>query len=329
MDRKFKLKFKEIAFENNGALIKDLCNIIDLPEGHYSHSVLNRYYRKYPNVFLDKELAKKVLTSHLKNGCLFIVDYDKPFQGGYAKQLLPVINDDELQIDLKINEAINTNWKKFVESLKYAFWEEKENTSKYIALGSNEFFENRLPINKKESFLSSERDIVIDGEVKNIKYNYFNIKNVLEYYIALIKEFYPDFKLINTISNNKFKRFAKEIDNGFYLGLYVDFSFLEAELKNTYLELPKIKIEFFSNVLSKPIKEEKYLKEQDEFPIVRINYSYFIGNPIDSRIGNSSESQDHLRKNLFYYFNVYSYYLSVYIKAIETNLIQTLHTSNL
>lgn len=316
INRDFKLNFKKVAILNKNLLLNELFKILELPERHYYHSVLNRYYRKYPKVSFDIELAKKILSCHFINGSFFIIDYDEPFQGGYPKERGLIINEDELNNDSKINDYMYSNWMQFIETSKLAYWKNEEKVNNYLSLGDFHFFEDRPSKNIRESYLFEK------------KYNFFNLKEVNGYYAAIINLFYPDFKLIKKVSNNKIKRFAKKINNDFYLGLYVDFGFLEAELKRTYLELPKIKIEVFSDELGSHVKEDFYLKDQETFPIARIDLWYFMGNPINSRIGNSSEDENDLKKNLFYYFDIYSFYLKPYLRTIEKTLNQIMNVEN-
>jgi len=325
INKDIKFRFKHSYSKNKSALLKKLLYVFELPEGHYTHSVLNQYYSKYPEVFLNKELAKRILKAQIEQGGCFIVDYDEPFQGGYSRTTIETLNEDEKTNDSKISETINQNWRNFIEKSKSEYWGKLENIHRFNSLGTFSFYENRPPINEREKYLNSGHEVVINDVTKKIYYNFFSLRNVLKYYMVLINEFYPDFQLIEEISTDDIKRFGKDLGNGNYLGLYFDFGFLTKELKKTYVELPKIKIELFSENLKSSVKEDIYLRDQGEFPIARINYTYFIGNPTDSRIGNSSNDENHLKRDLFYFFDIYSYYLTTYLGVIEMCLEEVLN----
>lgn len=317
----FKQKFKSNCFDSNYFLLNTLLEIIQNPDDKYLHSVLNLYYKTYPEIIFDIEFIEKTLKFQFSIMSCFILDFNELFWGGYEPNQYIFEN-----LNLDNNQAIisNQNWSQFILESKLSYWSNPEKIESFKQVMNIHFFEDRLPKSPREKMLALNRKFIINGEVKEINYKYFEVKNVMNYYTQLIEIFFPNFKLLKSISNNKIKRYAKNLGNGYFISLYFDFAFLESELKKTDLELPHIKVEFFSETLKSHIKEDYYLISQKEFPIIRISLAPFIGNPDNFRIGNSSHNEIDLKKNLFYYFDIYSVYLNTYLDFAEINFKKTL-----
>lgn len=321
-DKKFKRTFREISANNKEKLLCELLNVFDLPDFHFSKSVLHRYYRKFPELHFDKNIANAVLRNFFRAGAFYILDYDEPYFGGYSKTFNPSPNEDELINDPEKLKITNSNWNNFLIKLKQNYWEDARNEKRFLSIANFDLFEQRNPISAKEKFLSTTQVIKVEEKTFLIKYNFFNVTEVLKFYDKLISEFYPDFILLKNVSNKKIKRYVKKIQNNIFLCLFIDYSFLENELNNTYLELPNIKIEILSEEMKGFIKEDLYLIGNEDYPIARIDLNYFMGAPIYNRIGNSSEDAEFLKKDLFFYSEVYSFYLTKYLKIITENLEQ-------
>lgn len=324
IDNNFKIAFKNQNLKFKADLLEALTNILELPEYHYTHSVLKTFYTNSHQIYLDKNSAKEILKSKLSYGGAYIVDYDELYNGGYRK----ILNESIIQNDIKLVEKIDENWSIFVAKCKEIYWSNYQNTNRFNNISNFEIYDERPPINLRESFLNKTNVLNIDGELKTIKYNFFNIKNVVKFYNQLMDEFYPDFKLIERISTSKIKRYGKSLGDGNYLGLYLDFQYLENELKMTYMEIPPVRIEFFTENLNSHVKEDKYLIDQLDYPIARINLSFFMGNQINFRIGNSSEDGEYLKRELFYNFDIYSKYLLIHLKDVELTLKDILFNKN-
>ena len=326
LDENFREAFKKVSLKNKGKLLAELSGVFELPEFHFSRCVLNRYYKKIFEINFNKDLALRVLLNFFGDASFSIFDYSAPCYGGYPIGKREIVNDDELIIDSLVLKDINSNWFHFVLRIKDHYWENEENIDAFLKVSNFDLYEDRLPKNQREKMLASYKTIV-DGEEKNIKYNFFDISRTLSYYIKLINMFFPDFTLVQHLSNKKVKRFGKKIANDIFVGLYVDFSFLEKELSQTYLELPQISVEVFSSEINSFIKEEVSLVNQSLYPIGRINLYYFMGNPISTRIGSSFENEEILKKDLFFYMNTYAFYLKKYIRVIEYNINEVLFSS--
>jgi hypothetical protein len=321
IDEIFKLKFKQICLKSREELIGELSSVFLLSEFHFSKAVLNRYYKKYPAIVFDKKIADKILINFFGNGGLFVTDFNQLFGGGYERLLLiKPLNDDELIRDPEIIKEINNNWYGFVAKIKSMFWHDNLNYERILSVGDFCFFKNRAPESLRESNMLFNQKNEPDALLKKGEFHFFNISDIFEYYDKLIRMFYPGYTFMSNVSNKKIRRYGKHIDNDIYLIIYVDFSFLERELKLGYLELPHIKVELLSNQLNFCIQENSYLSNQSKYPIVRIDLNYFMGSPIDYRIGNSSDSENSLKKDLFFYAEVYSFYLQKYLKFIEKKL---------
>ncbi|MFA9215334.1 MAG: hypothetical protein ACEQSR_16095 [Candidatus Methylacidiphilales bacterium] len=312
----FKQKFKSISLENNGILLNELIKCITNIEKRYLHATLNLYYNKYPKVKLDLDYFRKTLELEFNQSSCYVLNFNEPFWGGYELKHIDFNNSAELN-DNEINDTINQNWEEFINEIKGEYWTSSDKIKSFDAISNIDFFEDRLPKTQREKILALNTKYPINGELKEIIYKYFDAKNVISYYHKLIELFFPDFQFNKLVSTKKIKRYTKRISNGYFLSLYIDFGFIETELKRTYLELPHIKIELFSEALSSHVKEEFYLVYQEEYPIVRIALPLFVGNPDNFRIGDSSKEEIKLKKELFYNFDVYSTYINIYLNYIE------------
>jgi hypothetical protein len=276
----------------------------------------------YPALHFDPKVAKNILTDFTAQGSFYVYNYDEPFMGGYPRLSRSKGNyyEEAGLKDDRFEDTARSNWDGFVEKIKQAYWRKEGKEERYRVLSDFAAFEDRKPKSPRELLLSTPQEMEIDGKKFTVKYSFFNVKEVLKYYNRLVLEFFPDFVLQEKVSDKKHSRYAKKIGDSLLLGLYIDYSYLEKELQMTYLEFPTINVELFSSSLSKSLKEEAYLGDQEEYPIVRIDPGYFMGNMYDYRIGNSSQNENLLKRNLFFYFEVYSFYLRVYLKHIEHNI---------
>lgn len=312
----FKQKFKSISLENNGKLLNELIKCITNIEKRYLHATLNLYYNKYPKVKLDLDYFRKTLELEFEQRSFYVLNFNEPFLGGYEPKYNNFNDSTELN-DNEINDIIHQNWEEFIDEIKGEYWTSLDKIKSFDAISNIDFFEDRLAKTHSEKILALNTKFLINGELKEIIYKYFDVKNVMSYYNKLIELFFPDFQLNKLVSTKKIKKYTKRISYGYFLSLYIDFGFIESELKRTHLELPRIHLELLSQTLISHVKEDSYLVSQVEYPIVRISLGRFIGHLSNFRIGDSSKEEIKLKKELFYNFDVYSTYLNIYVNYIE------------
>lgn len=308
-DKKFRERFREISQERMVKITNRLLSLFDTPEFHFCRSTMHRYYFKYPKIHFDKETASGILSSFFEGGNFSIVDYSEK---RLTREHKSFVTDES-----SVPEQSGLNWRAFVEELQNRYWAGVAGSG----LEEFNFYKDRAPKNLKERVLSGELPVLIDGRPAENKYSFFDVNQTLKYYEKLFALVLPEYPLQKEVSNKKIRRYAKDIGNGLNLGFYVDYSALERELKNGYLEFPPLMIEAFSSRLTQPIPELDYLNGQTEQPIARIHPFYFMGYPVDTRVGNSSESSEELRKKLHFRFEVFAFYTRIYLEAIAEILI--------
>jgi hypothetical protein len=321
LDYNFRLKFKNNCSSNREKLIRNLSQVFLLPEFHYSKAVLNRFFTKYPKVYLDIAIAEKTLLNFFRNGTAFILDQNQPFSGGGEIINGTVSNSDELYGDKNILLDINRNWSIFVQKIKSVFWEDEKNYSQFSTLNDVNFFQDRKPESIREkNFALMPKPHNKDNQ-KDLVAQFFNTAGILKYLDELITKLYKDFIYRENNSDNKVKRYGKQISDDLILCICVDFSYIEKELKLGYLELPKVEIEILSPKLNSCPKFKHYTTVQNKYPIARINIIYFMGAPFDSRIGHIGNSEIELKSELYFYSKIYNFYLLEYLAFIENELI--------
>ena len=304
----FKEKFTTLSEINKDRIIKRLLSLFDLPEDHFCRATMYRYYFKYPKIEFNKEIASKILFSFFQEGSFSIVDYTCISKSPSSLQLTFVTDS----YDVKEGHTAILNWMKFLTDLEDKHWEKFP-----LLLEKVDFFEDREPKNLREKVLYfGVKDSHSDKFLSN-KYLFFNINFILNYYEKLISLYFPEYLLIKKVSKKKLKRYGKKIGEKSYLGFCIDYSALESELKMGYIEFPIISIEIFSIDMIEFPSEKKYLNGSTESPIIRVKLFYFMGNFIDNRVGNSSESSELLQKKLHFHFVVNSFYTKIYLEEIE------------
>ena len=307
-DTSFRIAFKEVSRKNMQSTIDRLLNLFDTPENHFCRATMHRFYFKYPTMYFDKEIASKILMTLFEGAYFSILDITDKATFNHRVSYSFVTDSSSMQ------EQAMLNWNAFVKELQ----------RKYLEILPKEdepnFFEDRPPKNLREKILNSEIQIEVDGKTIIRKYSFFNVKEVLKYYEVLLALYYPEYPMVKEASSKKIKRYGRDVGNGMYLGFFVDFSFIEKELRNNYLEFPKIKIEVFSRGLTSPIIESAYLKGQTDGAIARVNPFYFMGNFISYRIGDSSEGTSDIQQKLHFYFRVNSFYTKIYLDEVANIL---------
>jgi len=321
LNERFKNNFKEESVKNRHNFILTLLEVFELPEYHFARSILDIYYQKYPKLLFKKSVAREMLEDMMNYGGFYFSDFSKENRGGYP---IPIISKDYYGQQSKDidNDTQYLNWSSFLEKNKKKYWEEDSKLNSYAKIGNFTLYEDRKPRTVREKALEN---IIIDGVT--IRNKYFNTAPISKYYRELFTKFFPKFCLMKNISNTKVKRYGKEIDNNLYLGLYVDYSLLKRELNMGYLELPRIEVELFSKNFNTYVHPNSYVISQDKFDIGRINFHYFMGNRLKNyRIGNSSQQEDLLKKDLFFYMEVNAFYLEMYLNEIERIVRKILNT---
>jgi hypothetical protein len=183
------------------------------------------------------------------------------------------------------------------------------------------------------------------------------IENWLEYYKNLINIFFNDFKLDIQKSSSTL-RFVKNINRGLYLCLEYDEENERQVLARGDFGLKKINIVVLNYAFGKKIEETDYFEEnhltikclgparhpvfndipisintfaarsmfEEESPgsLKIINSTKFENFPNGRvRLYNSEEFGDLIKRHAFFYMDVYSFYLSSYLKFIEECLRKT------
>lgn len=324
INESFKNRFKEISRLKTNFALNELLTVFDLPENIWTHSILNLFYKKLPNVYLDKDFAKQMVRDNLGEKGFYFLDYDRPFYGGYPTKKPMIANHDGEITDKLILETKAKNWTLFENELQSNYWNNELNRVKFSAYDDLTLYEDRLPKNPKEAYMCKDKIAIVNGiEVKISRSFFFMLKNVTTYYESLINVFLCEFRFDKKLSNKKSKRFVKNIGKGLNLALCVDFNFLEKGLKMGYMEFPKIDIEVFSDKLNSYVSQADYLKNTDEYDIAWVGGLNFIGAFSNLRIGNSSQDELELKKKLFYHFDIYSFYLKLNLKLIKENLMES------
>lgn len=321
LNERFKNNFKEESVKNRHNFILTLLEVFELPEYHFSKSILDIYYQKYPKLLFKKPVAREILKDMMNHGGFYFLDFTKENRGGYPmfKINKGYYSQNSKNID---NNLQYSNWNSFIEKLKKKYWEEGSKLDSYAKIGNFTLYKDRESKTAREKV---SENIIIDGA--DIKNKYFNSTPISKYYQELFTKFFPKFCLMKNISNTKIKRYGKKIDNNLYLGLYVDYGLLKRELNMGYLELPRIEVELFSKDFKAYIKPDSYVISQDKFDIGRINFHYFMGNRLKNyRIGNSSQEEDLLKKDLFLYMEVNAFYLKIYLNEVERIVCKVLNT---
>jgi hypothetical protein len=303
-DKRFKQRFKDVSRANMGRLTDRLLSLFDAPEFHFCRATMGRYYFKYPEISFDRETAAKILLAHFEDDCFSIFDHSEKKEGRRERQSF--ITD-------KYPDAakVRVNWDTFVGELMERYLQSPERP----VSESINFFEDRPPKNLREWALANT-------------YAFFDISQTLRYYEQLFALYFPEYPFMKQVSTKKYRRYARYIGNGLYVGFYVDFSFIERELKMTYLELPHLHIEIFSSRLTSHIPMLDYLRGDKDLPIAQVQTCYFIGG-IESRVGNSSESSVELQKKLCFHFAVQSFYMKIYMEEVERILLQCVNEISL
>jgi hypothetical protein len=304
-DAAFKERFEAVSKLHINKLISKLLGLFETSEFHYCRATMHRYYLKYPKIAFDKAIASKILLTFFEGGAFSIFDFTK---ANASVQFPSLVTDSQSSDESSLS---NLNWNTFFNELQSKYYDEFYYPLEIVCL-----FEDREPRNLKEQILVSEIKVRYADGFMPSKYSFFDIKGVLKVYERLIELYYPEYPLIKEVSTKRLKRYGHDIGNGMCLGFCVDYSILEAELKNSYLEFPSLKIEIFSIDLTHSISESVYLGGESDSPIARVNLFYFMGNFIHNRVGDSSDDSDWLQKKLCFYFAVNSFYTKIYLEEI-------------
>lgn len=298
-DKKFLSDFEEISSKMMSELVENLCGLFDTSEFHFCRSTMSRFYFKYPKVKFDREVASDILSKIFDGGKFSIINLDKIPSRNYIAYTFPT--EENARSGGNISDE---NWSNFHREIQEKYWDEKKDHT----LPKLNFFELREAKTLREKAL-------VDGI--DPTYKFFNVREVLQYYENLIAIFFPEYVFMKDSSNKKIKRYGKDIGNGLCVGFIINYSFLEGELKNGYLELPDITIEIFSKDVNRFIPEIEYLKGDEVKPIGRVALCYFMGHIVNKRLGSSSETEEILYKKLYFAFNVRSFYTRIYLEQLE------------
>lgn len=325
-DENFNNRLSNIFLERKGDLVTELLKAFDTSDFHYCRFALMDYYHLYPELSIENLKAKQRFLE-LRDACVFfILNYAEQLRDGYTTSHAHenVFLEDMRMLGLDTSQTQDIalkNWEEFTSSIKQQFWNDVQNLQAYRNISDLNLFDDRLPVTPREKLLSTKRVAILNGVTIELPtYNIFDIASTLEYYDRLIGFFYPEFELQKNVSNKKIKRYAKRLNDDLYLSLFIDFSFLEGELKKNDLEFPQIKIEVFSKQLTTCIKENDYLLNQQEHPIVRLSSTKSLGN-FPRRLGNSSEEEDYLKRELFFNMAVHSFYLNKHLQFLSKNIL--------
>ncbi len=312
LNEKFKTDFKKESRRKQMDFSSKLSKVFDLPDYHFAKSVLSIFYEKYPKIDFDRKIASKILQDLINTGGFSFFDYSQEFRGGYPIYKLKK-NYYNKESKSLTSEVENSNWSSFLDKIKSEYWKKESKMESFLLLQNFDLYKDREPKTVREKTLQS---ITVNGI--NVSYNFFNITKVVNFYTKLFKEFFHDFELIEKISNTRIKRYRKEIGDGFFLALCVDYGLLKKELKMGYLEFPRISVELFSSKLKSHIKPNEYVISQNKYDIGRVNFHYYIANKFNNfRVGNSSQNDEVLKRDLFFHMEVNAYYLRIYLEEVE------------
>jgi hypothetical protein len=309
----FLTRFKEAAFLHKNELIASLICTFDSPPFHFSRYVLRPYYQACHSMpsSLDIDCASKILKARFDESSLFIVDYDRPYRGGYPVQR---IKGQPQGID--VNKKPYLNWNDIHDKIKSDYFTNLnllELEALSIATNFN-IFEDREPKNLKE------KAMLLNGNLQSIEYKFFNKSEVLNLYSYLICFFFDGFHLRDKISNGNIKKYQKDSSNEWVITLSVDYREMSKQLDSMYLELPNINIEIASKKLNGFIKEDVLLTPDSQSSLYRVGLNYYIGNMDDNRLGISYERKIILVKECFFAIQVQSFYITKYMRYIESIL---------
>lgn len=319
----FNKLFKKNVLADSKELAEDITKILELPEYHYTKFLFFDYYTFYKSdKLLDINIIKKIIRDNIQKGYAFILK-DKLENKG--KDVLGAWNynrenyfTDEVGLEMSNEERYeieSANEKKTLELLKSEYW---KNNNEWEVINKIELYEDREPKNMREVFHRQSGG------------KFFNPKNTLLFYELVIAHFLPEYKYNPKISKKKEKRYTKNINEDYAISLYIDFGFIEKEIKYGYIEFPVFSIDFHKTSLDKFIEPFNYTSkysEIDEVDICRILY-YSITNEFRtfglSRIGNSWMEGKEIAKDLVFYFDSYSMLLKLYLKYIKKNILKTI-----
>lgn len=309
---KFKIDFKQESKNRREDFFSKVSTIFNLPEYHFARCILGTFYQHNPKIRFDKEIAGKLLQDLIGTEGFSFYDFTKEFMGGYPINRL----DKDYYTNgprVGTTEDEDLNWAIFIDKIKSDYWKDESRRNSYALIQAFDLYEDRKPKTAREKRF---HPIVFNG--KEIYYKFFNVKQANKFYTKLFEKYFHDFELIAKISDAKIKRYGKEIYNGLFLGLYIDYSLLKQEMKMGYLEFPRMKVELFSNKLNSPLKPDDYVIPQNKYDIGRVNLQHNIGNTFNNfRIGNSSQKEEELKRDLYFYSEVNAYYLRMYLEEVE------------
>ncbi len=299
----FHQKFKHHFFEIRQEIAEEIYLRTAENQTKFHYAMLSSFFDDNINTINHNEL-RKTLKEEFINSSFYILNYDEPYKGGY-----PIYKGIKATFS-------NNNFKVFLEELMSNYWTQKE-----FDFDSIELFEEREPKNTRERTLHYPIQIPASNGFIPQKHYFFNVKNIIDFYEQLIKSFFPDYSKNKPLSKKGILRYTKDIGNEMSIALYIDTNYIKTELKYMYLELPRIEIEIISNSLYTFLKQEDYLIEQDEYPIYRVGFNYFLGrNPHTFRMGNSSDDKETLLKKSIFFFEQYSFFVKSYVQIVEKNL---------
>ncbi|WP_375562438.1 hypothetical protein ACE193_07790 [Bernardetia sp. OM2101] len=304
----FNQKFKQLFFGIRKNIAEEIYLCATENQNSFHYAMLCAFFDDKIGTINNSKL-RKTLKEEFMNSSFYILNYDAPYKGGYP-----------IHKGIKTIFSSNDDFKGFLEELMSNYWTQKE-----FDFDSIELFEDREPKNIRERTLHNPLQTPASNGVVIQKHYFFNVKNVIVFYEKLIKSFFPDYSKNKSLSKKGILRYTKDIGNQMSIALYIDTNYIQTELKNMYLELPRIEIEILSNSFHTFLKQENYLIEQDEYPIYRIGFNYFLGqNPHLFRIGNSSEDKGILFKKSIFFFEQYSFFIKRYAEIIEKNLAKSI-----
>lgn len=310
-DKNAKNNFKRAFSKHREILLSKFLELFNLPVLHPMQATLTKYYNCDTVIKFDYKYALEMLKLHLGKGDIFIIDASERRMGGF-KINNPTQNDFYGGLTPSLEQE--KNWGNFIKKIKIEYWKDEERNKSFQRLSNFNLRDHREKKSLYEQTLSDASN----------NYKPLNLKGFKKYFLDLIPTFYSYLQYQPKVSNTKNKRYAKYISDDVLLGMLVHIGNVETELKQGHIEFPKIDLEIFTKKLSKHISGKIYLTDQQVFPIGRIGFSNFFTSVFDFfRIGTDSISmkEEELKKEIYFYLDVHSQIIKIYIDHIEEILI--------